>query len=108
MYIFHISGYAGEKHYRYINKRRNVNIGMQNIILDRQETFFHIVHTCGCPGTNVRQHWHPSLISFGTSGRHRRATRTGITLTSSFDMFKISERKHDQLSSAKQEVTQYI
>lgn len=54
---------------------------------------FVIIQTCGSPGTNVRQHWHPSLISFGTSGRHRRATRTGITLTSSFDMFEVSARK---------------
>lgn len=44
-------------------------------------------HTCCSPGTKVRQHWHPSLISFVTKGRHLRATRTGITLASSFDMF---------------------
>lgn len=65
----------------------------------QRKGIFYIVeiNTCGCPGTKVRQHWHPSLISLGTNGRHRRATRTGITLTSSFDMFQVSERKHDQL-----------
>ena len=34
----------------------------------------------------VRQHWQPSLTSLVTSGRQRRATRTGIPLASSWVM----------------------
>lgn len=54
-----------------------------------------LIMTCGSPGTKVRQLWHPSFSSLGTRGRQRRATRTGITLSSSLVMLN-EQKKHTQ------------
>lgn len=42
--------------------------------------------TCCSPGTKERHMWQPSDTSLATSGRHLRATFTGIPRSSSFDM----------------------